>query len=42
MSSWSEIEKPLLEGAIVTVEDATLRIRKLPVLREERQELAKL
>jgi predicted nuclease of predicted toxin-antitoxin system len=41
MSSWSEIEKPLLEGAIVTVEDATLRIRKLPVLREEREELEK-
>lgn len=38
MSSWSEIQKPLLEGAIVTVEDATLRIRKLPVLREEREE----
>jgi hypothetical protein len=41
MSSWSEIAEPLLEGAIVTIEDATLRIRKLPVLREEQGELEK-
>jgi predicted nuclease of predicted toxin-antitoxin system len=30
-SVWSEIEKPLHSGAIVTIEDATLRIRKLPI-----------
>ncbi len=30
-SSWHEIEAPLREGAIVTLEDATLRIRRLPV-----------
>ncbi len=34
LHAWSEIEKPLQEGAIVTIEDATLRIRKLPVTRE--------
>ena len=35
VSSWSELKRPLREGAIVTIEDATLRIRKLPVTREE-------
>ena len=33
--SWSEIEAPLQRGAIVTIEDATLRIRPLPILRDE-------
>ena len=30
VSTWSEIEKPLVEGAVVALEDATLRIRRLP------------
>lgn len=34
MSAWPEIEKPLLEGAIVTLEDAALRIRRLPIMQE--------
>jgi predicted nuclease of predicted toxin-antitoxin system len=33
--TWSEIEKPLLEGAIVALEDAAFRIRRLPIVREE-------
>jgi predicted nuclease of predicted toxin-antitoxin system len=37
-NSWTEIERPLSEGAIVIVEDAALRIRKLPVLREDEEE----
>lgn len=35
MSTWREIEEPLLEGTIVVMEDATLRIRRLPITREE-------
>ena len=31
VSTWSEIEKPLVEGAVVALEDATLRIRRLPI-----------
>ena len=31
MSARSEIEGPLKEGAIVVLEDATLRIRELPI-----------
>src|SRR5262245_48566875 len=34
LHAWTEIEKPLQEGAIVTIEDATLRIRQLPITRE--------
>ncbi|MBC8456475.1 MAG: DUF5615 family PIN-like protein [Deltaproteobacteria bacterium] len=30
---WSEIEKPLKDGAIVLIEDATVRIRELPITR---------
>lgn len=33
MDTWHEIEKPLLEGAIVVMEDAALRIRRLPIAR---------
>lgn len=29
---WAEIDKPLREGAIVVLEDAALRIRKLPIV----------
>jgi len=29
--TWPEIEKPLLEGAIVALEDAAFRIRRLPI-----------
>jgi predicted nuclease of predicted toxin-antitoxin system len=32
---WVEIEKPLREGAIVVLEDATLRILKLPIADQE-------
>lgn len=35
IAAWPEIEKPLLEGAIIALEDATLRIRRLPIEREE-------
>lgn len=35
MDTWIEIEKPLLEGAIVVLEDAALRIRRLPIRQEE-------
>ena len=31
MSTWLEIENPLIEGAIVALEDATFRIRRLPI-----------
>jgi predicted nuclease of predicted toxin-antitoxin system len=31
MSTWHEIEAPLLEGAIVVMEDAAVRIRRLPI-----------
>ena len=29
--AWTEIEQPLLEGAIVVLEDAATRIRRLPI-----------
>jgi predicted nuclease of predicted toxin-antitoxin system len=32
---WQEIEDPLRRGAIVTVEDAALRIRLLPIVRDQ-------
>ena len=35
MSTWSEIEKPLIEGAIVVLEDAAIRIRRLPIRQGE-------
>jgi predicted nuclease of predicted toxin-antitoxin system len=35
MSAWHEIEKPLIEGAIVVIEDAILRIRRLPIAEEQ-------
>lgn len=35
MGAWAEIEKPLIKGAIVALEDASLRIRKLPITRKE-------
>ncbi len=38
VGTWHEVEKPLLEGAIVVLEDTVLRIRKLPIAREEQQE----
>jgi predicted nuclease of predicted toxin-antitoxin system len=31
MSTWTEIEHPLEQGAIVVLEDAALRIRELPI-----------
>lgn len=34
MNTWSEIENPLLTGAIVVLEDAAFRIRRLPITRE--------
>ena len=33
MGIWHEIENPLSEGAIVVIEDAALRIRRLPIAR---------
>jgi hypothetical protein len=38
---WPEIEKPLLEGAIVTLEDAAFRVRRLPIAHEERAAFCK-
>lgn len=35
ISSWSEVEKPLDKGAIVVLEDAAFRIRRLPIIHEE-------
>jgi predicted nuclease of predicted toxin-antitoxin system len=34
-SAWSQIEAPLQEGAIVVIEDASVRIRRLPIERLE-------
>jgi predicted nuclease of predicted toxin-antitoxin system len=31
MAVWAMIERPLMEGAIVALEDATVRIRRLPI-----------
>jgi len=33
--AWSQIEVPLQEGAIVVIEDASVRIRRLPIERLE-------
>jgi predicted nuclease of predicted toxin-antitoxin system len=35
MNTWPDIEQPLRRGAIVVLEDATLRVRELPILHEE-------
>ena len=35
MGTWPEIQKPLLEGAIVALEDAAFRVRRLPIVRQE-------
>jgi predicted nuclease of predicted toxin-antitoxin system len=32
---WNDIEDALRSGAIVTIEDATVRIRPLPIVREK-------
>lgn len=37
--TWSEVERPLLGGAIVALEDAAFRIRRLPIVRDEEQGL---
>lgn len=34
INAWDEIETALDEGAVVILEDATLRIRQLPILKE--------
>lgn len=34
-SAWSQIEAPLQEGAILVIEDASVRIRRLPIGRLE-------
>lgn len=34
INAWSEIEKPLFEGAIVVIEDSVIRIRKLPIVQD--------
>jgi predicted nuclease of predicted toxin-antitoxin system len=31
MNMWPKIQRPLIKGAIVILEDATLRIRELPI-----------
>ena len=33
--TWPDIEEPLLEGAIVSLEDAAFRVRRLPIARDE-------
>ena len=35
VSAWSEMEGPLRDGAIVLIEDAAIRIRMLPIVRED-------
>jgi len=35
IGGWPEMEKPLLEGPIVVLEDTALRIRRLPITQEE-------
>lgn len=37
LNIWHEVERPLQEGAIVILEDATLRVRKLPITRGSRK-----
>ncbi|MGB9776420.1 MAG: DUF5615 family PIN-like protein [Anaerolineae bacterium] len=34
MKVWAEIEEPLRRGAIVVLEDAALRVRLLPIVRD--------
>lgn len=34
-AAWPEIEKPLSEGAIVVLQDATVRLRRLPIERSK-------
>lgn len=34
VSTWSDIERPLIEGAIILLEDTALRIRRLPITRK--------
>ncbi len=31
MAVWPEVERPLIEGAIIILEDAALRVRPLPI-----------
>ncbi|MFN8443407.1 MAG: DUF5615 family PIN-like protein [Caldilineaceae bacterium] len=33
VDSWSELSEPLSDGAIVTIEDYSIRIRRLPIQR---------
>lgn len=33
--AWQDIEKPLSQGAVVIIEDASVRIRMLPIVQEE-------
>jgi predicted nuclease of predicted toxin-antitoxin system len=33
VNNWSQMEKPLLDGALVLIEQEHIRIRKLPILR---------
>ncbi len=35
VKSWSDIEQPLSEGSIVVLEDAAIRIRRLPIMQDE-------
>jgi len=35
VQTWPEIEEPLLEGAIVALEDAAFRVRRLPIAHDE-------
>jgi predicted nuclease of predicted toxin-antitoxin system len=35
VAAWSQIESPLQEGAIVVIEDASVRIRRLPIASSE-------
>jgi len=34
MDAWPDIEEPLSNGAIIVVEDAALRVRRLPIVQE--------
>lgn len=34
-NAWTEVERPLTEGSVVVLEDAVLRIRRLPIAGDE-------
>lgn len=35
LDAWNEIEQPLAAGAVALIEESAIRIRRLPIVREE-------